>query len=222
MANDNATTDNRIVPVIVPTIAMISMLIIFFANAVILLNHPVKSVLSLIACFLCVSILWLIFGAEYLALVLLFLYVGAVMTLFLFMVMMMNVDAYLPQERFSTKFSAMVLALTILAPCVIYGLALLNNPSGISSDIGSVNFSSTNDNFIMFSTVLYQDYFWVIQMVGLILAVPIVLAAGVVKQGANTHVKQQKSSEQLAVRSSQRLSLVDTKQARKQSCSDPS
>ena len=218
MANDRPTRDNWTMPMIVPAIATISMLMILFANAVILLNHPVKSVLSLIACFLCASILWLIFGAEYLALVLIFLYVGAVMTLFLFMVMMMNVDSYTPDEQFTTKFSVMILTLTILVPCAIYGLSQLSNPSMISTDIASVKLSSKNESFTLFSSVLYQDYFWVIQIVGLILAVPIVLAAGIVKQGANTHVKQQKSSEQLAVRSNQRLTLVDTKQVRKKSC----
>ena len=66
----------------------------FFANMMILSNQPVKSVLSLMGCFLCVSVMWLLLGAEFLALVLIFVYVGAVMTLFLFMVMMLNISRY--------------------------------------------------------------------------------------------------------------------------------
>ena len=202
---------------IFPTIVFVSVLLLFFANAVILLNHPVKSVLSLAGCFLCVSILWLIFGAEYLALVLIFLYVGAVMTLFLFMVMMMNVDSYSPEYQLSLPLRLMVLAITVGLPCGLFGLDIAIN----AIDVGVVGQATgytvtSSEPLTAFSQTLYQEYFGVLQLIGLILAVPVVLAAGVVKQTQTRISKQQDSQAQLQVDVSERLSLIDPKQTRKQ------
>ena len=60
------------------------------AFMVVLSKNPVQSILFLVLCFFCSSVLWLMIQAEFLALVLIFVYVGAVMTLFLFVVMMIN------------------------------------------------------------------------------------------------------------------------------------
>ncbi|HYF97923.1 MAG TPA: NADH-quinone oxidoreductase subunit J, partial [Coxiellaceae bacterium] len=68
-----------------------SILFYIFAGAllaaalwVILAKNPVQAVLSLVLCFFIASLLWMMLQAEFLALVLIFVYVGAVMTLFLF------------------------------------------------------------------------------------------------------------------------------------------
>ena len=62
------------------------------ALAVITLRNPVRSVLSLVVTFFAMSGIWMILRAEFLSLILLLVYVGAVMTLFLFVVMMLNID----------------------------------------------------------------------------------------------------------------------------------
>ena len=55
-------------------------------------NNPVRCVLFLVLAFFCSAVLWLLVQAEFLALILVLVYVGAVMTLFLFVVMMLNID----------------------------------------------------------------------------------------------------------------------------------
>ena len=95
-------------------------LLVFFANAMILVNHPVKSVLSLMGCFLGTSILWLMLGADFLAFVLIFVYVGAVMTMFLFMVMMLNISEYAIEDRLSFLRRCAVLLLTLVVPVIVY------------------------------------------------------------------------------------------------------
>ena len=62
------------------------------AVAVVSAQNPVRSVLSLVVTFFAMSGIWMLLHAEFLSLVLLLVYVGAVMTLFLFVVMMLNID----------------------------------------------------------------------------------------------------------------------------------
>ena len=79
---------------------MIELLVFYFFALVMVLSsafvifseRPVKSALFLVLAFVSASALWLLQYAEFLALLLIFVYVGAVMTLFLFVVMMLNVD----------------------------------------------------------------------------------------------------------------------------------
>jgi len=80
---------NLIVPLIFYFFAT---LLVLSAAMVIISKQPVYSILYLVFCFFCSAVLWLLIEAEFLALVLLFVYVGAVMTLFLFVVMMLNLD----------------------------------------------------------------------------------------------------------------------------------
>ena len=62
------------------------------ASLVAFSNHPVRAVMSLILTFVLTAALWILLSAEFLGLLLIFVYVGAVMTLFLFVVMMLNLN----------------------------------------------------------------------------------------------------------------------------------
>lgn len=101
-------------------VSVVAVILLGFANCVVLCNQPVKSVLSLVACFLCVSVFWLLMGAEYLAFLLIFLYVGAVMTLFLFLVIMLNIDQYPPEDTLSLPLQVFVVVCTVLVPLLGY------------------------------------------------------------------------------------------------------
>src|SRR3990167_8644544 len=70
------------------------------ACAVIMVRDPVHSVLSLVVTFFAMAAIWMTLQAEFLALILLLVYVGAVMTLFLFVVMMLNVESEVKQSGF--------------------------------------------------------------------------------------------------------------------------
>lgn len=71
---------------------LLSLGLIVASLSVALSPYPVRSILSLIGAFVLTSVLWLSIGAEFLALALIFVYVGAVMALFLFIVFMINID----------------------------------------------------------------------------------------------------------------------------------
>lgn len=64
-------------------------LLLFSAVMVVISSNPVRSILFLVLAFFASAVLWMLVEAEFLALVLIFVYVGAVMTLFLFVVMML-------------------------------------------------------------------------------------------------------------------------------------
>ena len=67
---------------------------------VVVSNNPVRGALFLVLAFFSMAGIWLLLHAEFLALVLVLVYVGAVMTLFLFVVMMLRVDAVKMREGF--------------------------------------------------------------------------------------------------------------------------
>src|SRR3989344_8602281 len=98
--------------------------IIFYAFTLVLITssvmvitakNPVKAVLFLVVAFFASAVLWMLMQAEFLSLVLIFVYVGAVMTLFLFVVMMIRIDQAEIKSRFLHYYLAGMVALIILA-----------------------------------------------------------------------------------------------------------
>src|SRR5262245_50808605 len=75
-------------------------LLLFSALMVITLRNPVQSALALVVAFIASSGLWMLLNAEFLSLILILVYVGAVMTLFLFVVMTLNLDKDIQREGF--------------------------------------------------------------------------------------------------------------------------
>lgn len=197
-------------------VGIVGIALMFFANAVVLVNHPVKSALSLVACFVCVSIYWLIFGAEYLAFVLIFLYIGAVMTLFLFMVMMMNVSQYLAEDQFGWLTCACVVGLTTVLPVILFCVYTTGHFGHGFAFKQLMHPEPYPGSYLEhFSTVLYRQYFWVLQLLAMILVVPIVVAAGIVRQGKSPQTRVQKPQQQLAVNAKTRVTLVSNRQRRR-------
>jgi NADH-quinone oxidoreductase subunit J len=72
--------------------AILAVVLVGAALGVILVRNPVHSVLLLVLCFFTSAVIWLLLDAEFLAIVLVLVYVGAVMVLFLFVVMMLDVN----------------------------------------------------------------------------------------------------------------------------------
>jgi len=71
------------------------------AGMVITVHNPVHAILFLVLSFFCSAAIWLLMEAEFLAIVLILIYVGAVMVLFLFVVMMLDINLTVLREGFS-------------------------------------------------------------------------------------------------------------------------
>ena len=95
------------------------------AVAVISFKNPMHSVLSLVLTFFSTACLWLLLQAEFLGIVLVLVYIGAVMILFLFVVMMLDVHATPKREGFIKHFPvAMIVAAVILTVAIVVAVLL--------------------------------------------------------------------------------------------------
>jgi NADH-quinone oxidoreductase subunit J len=193
-------------------------LLLGFANAVVSAAKPSHSVFCLIACAVMVSCLWIGLAAEFLGLSLLFVTVGAVMTLFLFIVMMLEMDSHAQQSRgWSSMGFGFLWLLTWLLPMGWMCLQWWQSDNESSSGLIQVAKGSVFDarsgfhlesNTIQLAEVLYTDYFWPFQLLGLVLLVALLITVGFVSRPPRNR-KVQKIQDQIAVDPRQRVKLVD-------------
>ena len=186
----------------------VALMMLFFAHTVILSNHPIRSVLSLIGCFLCATILWLLLDAEFLALALIFVYIGAVMTLFLFMVMMLNIDHYAEQDKLSIIWIITIPFVTLILP-MLSMLPYINPSLWQKIDFFAVlpSLGSRYNNVVSLGEVLYTKYVWPFEIVAMILLTAIMIAVGLVARPSKGS-KKQVITDQLAVKKADRITLV--------------
>jgi NADH-quinone oxidoreductase subunit J len=143
------------------------------AAAVVTARNPVHAVLFLILAFFNAAGLFLLAGAEFLAMILLIVYVGAVAVLFLFVVMMLDVDFVQLREGFQKY---LVLGLSVGAVLVGELLAVLLGWQ-VSPGSGALAGSPTPDNVEntrALGQVLYTQYIYLFQISGLILLVAMI------------------------------------------------
>jgi NADH-quinone oxidoreductase subunit J len=172
-------------------------------------RNPVHSVLFLILCFLNAAVLFLMAGAEFLAMVLVIVYVGAVAVLFLFVVMMLDVDfAELREgvQRYAPIGALVGLVLFIELAFVVIGwtiapgaggLRLLPTPGGIT-------------NTVALGSVLYTNYIFLFQLAGLVLLVAMI-GAIVLTLRDRRRGKTQNIGLQHARQPAETVSLVNAK-----------
>ena len=148
---------------------------ILIASAVMVVTsrNPVHSVLYLILAFFNAAALFLIAGAEFLAMILVIVYVGAVMVLFLFVIMMLDIDFARLREGFQryAPFGAVVGGILFLE------LVLVLGAWQFSSDAQELRLSPTPGgvtNTEAIGRVLYTDYIYLFQLSGLVLLVAMI------------------------------------------------
>ena len=196
--------------------------IIFYAFAAILLisavmvitsNNPVRAVLFLVLAFVSSSVLWILIEAEFLALVMIFVYVGAVMTLFLFVVMMINVDLSKLKEGFVRYLPLGILTMVVLVVLMMYVIS----PShfGIIKNVIPVDHLADYSNTKELGAVLYTRYVYAFEIASVLLLVSIIAAISLAFRGRRADSKSQKIAEQIAVRPKDRVTLVDLKSSEK-------
>jgi len=180
------------------------------AFLVITVRNPVHSVLFLILAFFNAAGLFVLLGAEFLAMILVIVYVGAVAVLFLFVVMMLDIDFvelrqgflnYLPMGGLVGFILALELILVVGANSVtpIEGMAASPTPA-----LGDV----TNTGAL--GRILYTDYVYLFQTAGLVLLVAMI-GAIVLTLRTREGVRRQNISEQVARTPETGMELKDVK-----------
>ena len=187
------------------TFYIFSALILISAAMVISLKNPVHSVLFLIFTFFNAAALFILIGAEYIAMILLIVYVGAVAVLFLFVVMMIDTNDVRKKESF---FSALPLAFTLSFIIFLEIYWAFDRSSLYLKSYPVQNPDLTNVQRI--GMVLYTEYILQFQISGLILLVAM-MGAILLTLRHSKSVKRQNIPDQIARTRSQSISLVDVK-----------
>jgi len=153
---------------------MFSIVMIFSALMVISSKNPVHSVLFLILSFINSSALFILIGAEFIAMILAVVYVGAVAVLFLFVVMMLDINFVKLREGFLQYLPiGFLLGLVLFIElCLLF---LVNNVSSQSYfEFSKYPIISDTENTVELGSVLYTKYFYLFQLSGLILLVAMI------------------------------------------------
>ncbi len=183
-----------------------SAVLLFSAFKVITSRNPVHSALYLVLSFFQASAIWMLLQAEFLSISLILVYVGAVMVLFLFVVMMLDINIEAMREGFWRHFPlaasiGAVLALE-LASVLLGGFRLTQAPVAQALPDG-VQYSNTKE----LGMVLYSEYLYPLEIAAVILLVAIVAAIALTLRERKDS-KSQDPSEQVKVKAADRLRLV--------------
>ena len=181
-------------------------ILVLAALGVISARNPVYSALALVMCFVTSAAIWLLIEAEFLAVVLVLVYVGAVMVLFLFVVMMLDINLAELRQGF-TRF-AWLGWLTALAVIVeIVGVVWARGGLGIDASHGGTPESATYSNTLELGSVLYTKYAYPLELAAMVLLVAIVAAISLTMR-RRAGLKYQDIDAQVAVRREDRVRLV--------------
>lgn len=177
------------------------------AVMVVFMRNPVRCALFLVAAFFCSAVLWMLLQAEFLSLVLIFVYVGAVMTLFLFVVMMLDIDLAPLKEGFVRY---LPLGLIVFAFMVGIMLFVLNGKQ-FSSATMVYQHGPNYNNTAAIGVELFTHYLYEFEIAGLILLVAMVAAISLAFYGRKPGTKSQVISKQLTANKADGLRVIKMK-----------
>ena len=180
-------------------------ILIFAALRVISSSNPVHSALWLVLSFFSAAGVWLLLQAEFLAIALVLVYVGAVMVLFLFVVMMLDVNFARMRERFRSYFPVgATVGILILAEIALALIGAHGRPGSAAAQAVTAGYSNTR----ALGLLLYTDYAYPFEIAAVILLVAIIAAIALTHRTRRER-KRQEPSLQVKVRRSDRLRVID-------------
>ena len=188
-----------------------STIAVFAAIMVTVSRNTVYSVFFLILVFISISILFIMIGAEFLGMIMLIVYVGAVAVLFLFVVMMLNITEQLT-KRFSRRGLINNISVGSIVGVIIF-LELLVVVGGWKYKDTFVPLSAINLNLDISNThalgnILYTDYIYLFQISGMILLVAMI-GAITLTFSKRENIKRQSYFDQIQREKDSAVSLVE-------------
>jgi len=175
------------------------------ALGVVTSRNPVYSAFFLVLAFLQSALLWLLIDAEFLAIVLVLVYVGAVMVLFLFVVMMLDINVEELRQGYTRYLPLGLIVAGVMVLEIVHviwyraqGLAILAVPEGHDAD-----YSNTKE----LGAVLYTEHVYAFELAAVILLLAIVAAISLTMR-RRPGLKVQNIARQVAVRSQDRVRVV--------------
>ncbi len=180
--------------------------LLFAALRVITVRNPVHAALFLILAFFQASGIWMLLGAEFLSITLVLVYVGAVMVLFLFVVMMIDINIDTLKKGFWSHFplAASIGAILALELASVLMGGFRSAPAPVEA-VAAPGMQISNSKDL--GTALYTHYLYPLEIAAVILLVAIIAAIALTMRERKDS-KLQDASEQIRVKPSDRLRMV--------------
>ena len=184
---------------------LFSLILIIAASMVVTRKNPIHAAMFLILSFVSTSVLWMLLEAEFLAIVLVLVYVGAVMVLFLFVIMMLDIHYNIKKASFMEHLPlGIMLFLTMLIEMV---LVMTNKYFSADNFPAPVAKLADYSNTEALGNILYTVYIYPFEIASVILVIGIIAAIGLtLRKRENT--KYQNPSKQVLVKKSDRLTVI--------------
>jgi NADH-quinone oxidoreductase subunit J len=186
-------------------------ILIAAALAVIISRNPVHAALFLVLAFVTSAAIWLLIEAEFLAIVLVLVYVGAVMVLFLFVVMMLDITIEEHRRAF-TRYAWLGWITAVAVIAEIVGVVTARR-FGVDITRGATPLPASYSNTQELGRVLYTQYAYAFELAAMVLLVAIVAAIALTMR-RRTGLKHQNVSRQVNVQSADRVRLVKSMTAK--------
>ena len=189
------------------TISVISSIMVVFSR------NTVYSVFFLILVFVSISILFIMIGAEFLGMIMLIVYVGAVAVLFLFVVMMLNVSEKRNQQTKTTGLNKNLSVGFIVGAVIFLELIVVIGGWKYKSNfvtLSSINLNTIKSNTHALGNILYTDYIHLFQISGIILLVAMI-GAITLTFNKRENIKRQDYFNQIQREKSTGVELLEVK-----------
>ena len=180
------------------------------ALRVVTVKNPVHAALFLVLAFVSAACMWILMEAEFLGLLLVLVYVGAVMVLFLFVVMMLDVNIAEMREGFASYMPAALVVAIIMV--IEMGMVLTQR---IFNTRPPVEKATELSNTEAIGMVMYTDYVYPFEIAAVVLLVAIIAAISLTLR-RRPATKYQTPIEQIKVRRDDRVRLVKMKAEKKE------
>jgi NADH-quinone oxidoreductase subunit J len=190
-----------------------STVLVLAALGVITARNPVHAALLLVLAFFTSSGLWLLLEAEFLAITLVLVYVGAVMVLFLFVVMMLDINIDRLREGFLKWFPFGALLAVVMAAEM--AMVLMGKQFGIEEMPAPPSRGADYSNTKELGRLIYTEYVYAFELAAVILLVAIVAAIALTLRH-RTGIKSVDASKQVAVKRGDRIRMVSMPSEKKE------
>jgi NADH-quinone oxidoreductase subunit J len=184
------------------TFYVFAAILVFAALRVVTTRNPVHAALWLVLCFFTAAGVWLLLHAEFLAIALVLVYVGAVMVLFLFVVMMLDVNF----DSLRKNFRSYIPVGATVGLLVLIEMALVVVASSVEGEVAPAPPEGSNTRAL--GKLIYIDYVYPFEIAAVVLLVAIIAAIALTHR-TRKETKHQDPGRQVKVRARDRIRLID-------------